>query len=493
MSAVAALASRAAPRRAAPGAYGLPRWLTIGVTAASAVVFYVMTTHGSFDPLYENPNAPFGSMFFLAQAHALIHGHLNVAPAQLPGECFVYRGQCLGYFGLTPSLLRVPLLPLLDAISHSLTPVYMTAALTLAVGSALAIASHVLSHVRRTPMMTFLAAAIALTLGPASVLEMITRPAVYEEAIVWSVAFALFGVYCYLRWWSNPRLLWGVPLVLSLMLSTNSRPTTLPLGVVLGVGIFVRVWNERWAGARERKTLLFAWAVALLPIASCLGVYGLKFHTAVPNILLNQQMSGPAVAPWWLAIERVDHGSLQGLRYIPTGVYNYLRPDGIAFFSGFPFVDFRFPGMASPHLIGIPSGSLYLEPFSTLPDDMPLAIVLVLAGIVYGIHRARRHRIDPRRAIATALRSPMTYCIVGTLGSAAVALTGAFLTNRYLGDMFPAVALCLIAAARGLAQPAVGLSGRRGVLVAVGATVLVLWALLVNIGLEYQLWWHTVP
>jgi hypothetical protein len=493
VSAVAAPPGPAVPRRVQEEARGLPRWLTIGVTVVSAVVFYVMTTHGSLNPLFEHPEAPFGSDFFRAQAHALIHGHLNVEPAQVPGECFVYQGKCFGYFGLTPSLLRVPLLPLLDGIHHSLTPVYMTAGLTLAVGSSLAIASHVLAQVRRTPLMTVLAVAIALTLGPASVLQMITRPAMYEEAIVWSVAFALLGVYCFLRWWAQPRALWAILLVISLVLSTGARPTTLPLVVLLGAGIFIRIWSERWDSARERKTLLFAWTVALLPVVTCLGVYWLKFHTAIPSILLNQQMGGPGAAPWWLAIRRVDHNSLQGLRYIPTGVYNYLRPDGVAFVSGFPFIDFRFPGLAAPQLIGVAKGGLYLEPFSTLPDDMPLAILLVLAGIVAGAYHARQRGLALRTELSMLLRSPLTYCVLGTLASAGVALTGAFLTNRYLGDMYPAVVVCVVVAARALGRPAAALSGRRGVLVAAGATGLVAWALFANLGLIYQLWWHTVP
>jgi hypothetical protein len=337
-----------------------------------------------------------------------------------------------------------------------------------------------------------LAAAIALTLGPASVLEMITRPAMYEEAIVWSVAFALLAVYLFLRWWAQPRALWAILLVLSLVLSTGARPTTLPLGVLMGVGIFIRIWSERWNPAQERNTLLFAWMVAVLPIASCLGVYWLKFHAAIPSILLNQQMGGPGAAPWWLAIRRVDHNSLQGLRYIPTGVYNYLRPDGIIFVSRFPFVDFRFPVTAMPQLIGIPKGGLYLEPFSTLTDDMPLAVLLVLAGIAYSGRQARRRGALLRSEMAAVLHLPLTYCVLGTLASASVALTGAFLTNRYLGDMYPAVVVCLVVAARALAEPAAALSDRRGALVAGCAGVLVIWALVANLGLEYQLWWHTV-
>lgn len=71
-------------------------------------------------------------------------------------------------------------------------------------------------------------------------------------------------------------------------------------------------------------------------------------------------------------------------------------------------------------------------------------------------------------------------------------LSSGFITNRYLGDMYPLVVIVLLISARVLAPPAARLSGRRAAAVAVAVTLLVAWSLLVNLGLEYRWWWHTV-
>ncbi len=126
---------------------GLPRAVVIGVTLTTVVVFYVLATHGSFNPASEQVQPGFADHFFLAQARAMVDGHLYVAPPLLPGECFIYHHRCLGYFGLTPSLLRLPFLPLLDHANRSYTAVYLTVALTLAVGSALAVVSRLVAGV----------------------------------------------------------------------------------------------------------------------------------------------------------------------------------------------------------------------------------------------------------------------------------------------------------------------------------------------------------
>jgi hypothetical protein len=466
----------------------LPRPLIVAVTLTSALVFYALATHGSFNPLYEQPQAGFAGRFFFAQAHSLVHGHLDIAPTELPYECFVYGGRCYGYQGLTPSLLRVPFLPLLDDVNRSFTPLYLSVALTLAVGAALGIASRTLMHVPRTPLTTFLAIALAVSLGPASVLVMVTRPAVYEEAIAWSVAFALLGIYCFLRWWSTPRRSWALLLVLSLVLSTNARPTTLPLGVALGAGIVVRAWLGRREPGRARQAVLFGTVVAILPIVTCLGVWWLKFNDPFPSLLLNAQIGGASPAPWWLAIRRVDHDSLAGVRFVPTALVAYLRPDGIALTSAFPFIDFRSGPAALPHFLGIPRGSLYVEPFSTVTDTMPLAVATVIAGLLYARHQARRRAAGLLRSLAGA---PMTYCILGTAASCGVMMSNAFITNRYLADWFPLIAVALPVAAGLLARPAAQLSRRGAVALAGGVTLLVASSLLVNLALDYRYWWHT--
>lgn len=492
-----AVASRATSVRSGPAERealrGFPRWIAYSVTFASAIVFYALLTKGTFNPGHELVVAGFADQFYVAQAHALLHGRLNVSPTAVPGECFVYHGLCYGYFGLTPSLLRVPFLPLIDATDRSFTPAFMTAALVLAMGSALAIAYHLFADAPRTRWTNFLALGIALSLGPASVLVMAARPAVYEEAIAWSVAFALLAIYCFVRWWGAPRRGWAVLMVISLGLSSGARPTTISVGVALGAGIVVRALLDRRERPRLWRDLSFGAVVAVVPVVTCLGVYWLKFHTPTPSLLLNQEIGGPGTQPWWRNIRSLNHNVLQGPRFIPTTLVAYLRPDGLTFTSAFPFVNLRLGPTAGTRYIGIPVGAMYVEPFSTVPDDMPLFIAVVLAAAVYGFRRARQRAFDLRKAVVDLLRSPMTYCIAGTAVSCLIVMSEAFITNRYLADFFPFITVTLLVCLRFIYRPSYSLSSGAAVALASSVTLLLVFSLVVDLGLEYQSWWSTAP
>ncbi len=470
-------------------ARGLLRGIAVAVTLASALVFYALVTHGTLNPAYDQPQGGFASDFLLAQARALVHGHLYVLPAQIPGECWVYHNRCYGYFGLTASLLRVPLLPMVG--DNGLTPVYMTAALTLALGSALAICFRALANVPRNSVVAVLGVALAVSLGPASVLVAIARPAMYEETIAWAVGFGLFGVYCFLRWWSDRSRGWAALLVVSLTLGANARPTIIALAVVLAAGIVVDAVLERRGVRQMWPAVLLAAAVALGPAVTCLGVYWLKFHALVPSFLLDEQVSGPNASPYRLALRHVDHNKLTGLQFVPTNLLGYLRPDSLTFDSGFPFVNYRFgPGLRFPTLIGIPPGSILPERVSGLPDDMPLACVVIIAGLAYAILAAPRRRLALRASAVTVARSPMAYCIAGTAASPFVTLMLCGISNRYLADFYPLIVVAVSAAAPLLFRSAARLSGRSAYVLVGGVTLAIAWSLLVNLGLEYQDWWH---
>jgi hypothetical protein len=490
---VAAAAEPAGPEgveAARPGT-GLPPRIALGAAIVSALAFYALLTHGTFSPTYEQDQLGFAGQFYLAQAQAIVHhGRLWVNPTQIPSECWVHAGRCYGYFGLTPSLIRTPFLGLLDNGNHSCPALFMAIALTLTVIAALWIVGQVLAIVSRRGLGLMLSAGVALSVGPASVLAAVARPAVYEEAIAWSVAFAMIAIVAYMRWWTTGSR-WGAALALvSIVLSANARPTTVALGALLGLGVLVR---SLLATPRRLRPgpLTFALAVGVLPFLTCIGVYYLKFHTTIPNSLLNQQIGGPAAAPWWLAIRKVDHNQLQGLRFLPSALVAFLRPDGVALSHAFPFFTFRFGPLRGVKPIAISPGAYYIEPFTTVPDQMPFAALAIIAGLVYGI--VRFVRAGPLRPLlATALGSPLTYCLVGAIGSVVVMLTQGVITNRYLADFYPAVAVGLALAARLLWPALAGLPRRGRIAVGLGIAVTVLWAIVANLGIEYQFWWHTV-
>jgi hypothetical protein len=469
----------------------LNTYISVVVIVVSALLFYVFTTHGTFNPAYQQLGAGFADNFFYAQAQAMLHGHLNVAPSALPGECFVYHARCYGYFGLTPSILRVPFLPLLNDASNAYTPVFMTVALTLGVTFALAIAARILKDVRRGRLSAVLWAAIAVGIGPGSSLMMVARPAVYEEAIAWSIAFGLAAVYFFLRWWSEPRRAWAVLIVVCLTLSTNARPTTLPLAVLLGAGIAVRSFTHPDLSPRRLNAFLLAAVVAGLPVFAALGAWWLKFHVPVPSVLLDQQIGGPSPAPWWLAIRRLNHDHLEGVKFVPTALVAYLRPDDISLSSAFPFFNLRFGALAGTRYIGIPAGSMYIEPFSTITDDMPLGILMLIAGAGYAVHVLRSRSLKLGTHLRAVVGSPLTYCLLGTAAAAGVMLSSGWLTNRYAGDLFPFTALFIAVVARFLARPLLRLSGGAAIALGTAAMLVVTWSLLYDLGIEYWSWWST--
>jgi hypothetical protein len=241
------------------------------------------------------------------------------------------------------------------------------------------------------------------------------------------------------------------------------------------------------------RGILLGLAVAIVPLVTSCGVYWLKFHALIPSTLLDQQVSGPGASSYWLALRRVDHNSLAGLRFIPTDLLAYLRPDGLRLHSGLPFIDFRLGVTAGVQYVGIPPGSILAEPWSTVPDEMPLAVILVLAAGVYWARRQLGRGLRLRPALWALLASPMAYCIAAGLGACVVTLTQCGITGRYLGDGVPLIVILVAASARVLGPAIASLSGRRATVLVAGVTVLLVASLLINVGLEYQDWWHTVP
>jgi hypothetical protein len=85
----------------------------------------------------------------------------------------------------------------------------------------------------------------------------------------------------------------------------------------------------------------------------------------------------------------------------------------------------------------------------------------------------------------------MTYALVGTAASFGVMTSQGVITNRFLGDTFSFMVVAVAIAARTLAPPVARLAGRWAAVLVGGVALIVLWSLLVDLGLEYQTWWHT--
>src|ERR1700688_1318706 len=289
----------------------------LGVLVVSCLTFYWLTIHGTRRPPYNEVgvwNAR-TSHFFLAQAQAITRGRLWVPPAQLGDDCFVHAGKCYGYFGLTPSLLRLPFLAVLDHYKDGLTPVFVTAALTLATGSFLASLRHLFARMSLGRTTTFVVALIGLSFGVASVLTQLVPGNVYDEAVAWAVGFLSLAVYCFIRWWEGPQLRWYLLLLVSLVMATNARPTAVPFALAIGMGVGYRLWSLKGVGSKDRaKSVPLGALMVVIPIATCIGVFMLKVGQPIPSYLLNQQVTGQHASLRWVKIRLLDHNQLMSLR-----------------------------------------------------------------------------------------------------------------------------------------------------------------------------------
>jgi hypothetical protein len=115
-------------------------------------------------------------------------------------------------------------------------------------------------------------------------------------------------------------------------------------------------------------------------------------------------------------------GSLFGLKFLPTQLLQLVRPDGLRFDSLFPWI--TFPGPAT-----IVGGVTFdtRDWASSIPATTPALTVLGVTGIVVLV----------RRAGAAAVRAPLIGAVIGGLAT----LTIAFVANRYMSDLLPAIVL----------------------------------------------------
>jgi hypothetical protein len=236
--------------------------------------------------------------------------------------------------------------------------------------------------------------------------------------------------------------------------------------------------------------------MVVLPIATCIGVFMVKFGQPIPSYLLDQQIAGAHATPRWIKIRRIDHNHLTSLRFVPTALFAYLRPDVIDFSRSFPWVYFRFRTtfrytgfVASPiTYIGLSRGSLYSGTVASLTATMPLCFIIAIAAAGYRLGQRAKSGIrawSPSRILKSeTLWKPIL--LVAALGSWGVALTGVAVEDRFLADAYPLVALFVLLGLPRLVRKVNGAGRLIAMSVATLVIVGVSWQLLANIGLAWR-------
>jgi hypothetical protein len=394
---------------------------------AFALFFFGFATKWTFDPSTIGSYWP--GRFFSAQADAMLNGRLWIDKTYLPGECFFSDGKCYGYFGITPSLIRIPMVPVLGIEGSEMTALFLAVAAGIALWAALDLCRRVL--LRTTPVVNahsagFMAVA-AVVLGPGGALMVVSDAYVYEEAILWAVAAMAVATNLFWRWWTQRRDRQFVGATIAVVVAASSRPTAALVGLVLAAGVVI-------VGVRARriswKLVLGSLGLAALPLIALFGSFFLKFGSPTPPEAGYEGLN-------YVNVQKImanNDGSFSiSARFVPTGAMAYLRPDSVSVSADWPWVRIRFGppsgGGALERITYLPplnQDSMNVEPIVSITNIMPLPFVAtVMAAIAIVMRRRRRFEL----LILLALCTPLP-----------VVLTNPTIASRYLGDFFPLLA-----------------------------------------------------
>ncbi len=386
-------------------------FLIVGAGAVfGIIVLFGLLTQGRFDPGARTIRDP-QAQFYDAQARSLLDGRLDVPPASLGPEAIIFQGRTYGYFGIGPALLRLPVILLASHGDLNLAPWSFVGAFAVEALAALGIWRFVKRRwaLARSPVLDGVFLFAVLAASPNVFLT--ARPDVYEEAILWGVAGSLVTFWALLRLFETSRWRWAAVAVLAAVFAVLSRPTVggaALLAVGISAVVLVARDRSRWPTAASLA------GGAGLGLAAMGAVNYLKFHRLVNAPSNVNYLAQPR------RLTALERGGTLGVRYLPTNLVQYLRPDTLHLGRAFPWVTFRMTQYAPVLHIGhVHFDTLELP--ASITATTPILLVLAVVGTVAALRRP------------SVLLIPLGAGVVGVL-----LIAGFFAeTPRYLAEFLP--------------------------------------------------------
>ncbi len=234
---------------------------------------------------------------------------------------------------------------------------------------------------------------------------------VYHETEMWAAAFVLATVVAAIVWTRQPTPRRGV---IAAAWAAAALLTRFPVGV--GAAAAVAVAAVVVARRRPRAVVPAAGiVVAAVATHMTLNVarFGSLLHLPADRQVLT--LDDPERAAWFAG----NGNSFFGLRFLPTTLAHYVRPDTVAFERLVPFIRFGRPAV---DYADYPLETT--QPAASLTATATALVVLAVIGLVFIIRR--------RQWLWLALTGAAAVGAVPTL------MIG-FIANRYLADLLPAL------------------------------------------------------
>jgi len=409
------------------------------------------------------------SNFYDLQARAVLHGHLYLPAGSLGIEGFVHDHRTYTYFGLFPSLLRLPILALTSSLDARLSaPSMLLAWVVAAVFSALLIwrvrilarGPALLGRAEATSYGVLLA-----TIGGGSVLVYLAAtPFVFNEDLIWSAALTIASLFALLGVLERPGWARVIGSGLLIVCANLDRPNT-GLACVIAALLVAGWFRFSRRDQTNRRWFVPVLGAGLVPLAVGCAVtwarFGIPFGVPVSEQVFTH------VNAYRRRFLAANGNSEVGLQFAPSAALAYLNPAGIRWTSFFPFV--TLPG-APARAVGVLLDRQY--PTASVPASMPLLFVLSLWGVV----TAFRRRPPGRAGLA---RIPV---LAAALGAGALLAWG-YIAPRYLADFVPFLVLGSALGLVDLWRRVQGRSRRTRLVTLVSLVVLGAYCFVANVGI----------
>ena len=438
----------------------------VGITTVP-FTWILWSLWGPVDPLRRTE---YQASFFDLQARAMLHGKLSLPNGSLGVEGFIHDGKTYTYFGLFPSIIRMPVFLVTSSLDSKLTSISMLLAWFLTALFASMLLWRVRLLVRGDVALGRIEATgygvlVAAFMGGTIWMLLAATPYVFDEDIAWSICLtigSMFALLCVLE-----RPTWArVGASGVLILCANLDRATTGWGCVVGAGLVALWFFLGFGGAENRRWALPMVAAGLIPLIISSAVnyakFGVPFGVPVTDQVYTQ------VNAYRRQFLAANHNSEVGTNFVLTNIATYLRPGGLSLSGVFPYVTSP-TGPPTP-IHGVLFDRLYRT--SSVPASTPLLFLLSIWGLVAAFR--------PRKVGRVALTRPLLLAA----GSAAAALMlWGYIAPRYLGDFVP---FLILASSVAVADIFRRLDGRRrfvrlGTLGAI--TVLALFSIAANLGM----------
>ena len=369
-------------------------WAAVIAVAVTTVPFtwILWSLWGPVNPLRKTV---FEDNFFDLQARAMFHGKFSLPTGQLGIEGFIHDGKTYTYFGLFPSIIRMPVLLVTSSLDGKLTPTYMLLAWFLTGLFASMLLWRIRHLVRGDAAMGWMETTgygvlVATFMGGTVWLTLASIPYVFDEDIAWSICLTIGSMFALLGVLERPT--WGrvVASGVLIMCANLDRQTT-GWACVVAAGLVALWFLFGFGGAENRRWTLPVAAAGLIPLiiggAVNYAKFGVPFGVPVTDQVYTQ------VNAYRRRFLAANHNSEVGTSFILTNLAAYFRPDGLSLSSVFPFV--TSPTGPPTTIHGVLFDRLYRT--SSVPASTPLLFLLSIWGFIAAFRRKRFGRIalDP--------------------------------------------------------------------------------------------------